>query len=223
MKALSFRQPWGFAVTHLGKRIENRVWRWLKHGHAKFIEAHPKPGEYFAIHASSTKPEDYDIAGVEQAAGIARNGLPEQAFLKGQIIGVAQVVDVLRSNGEIVDGTADKPFPHYVMCEEDRIRYLADESHTLTQLLNWWLGPFALVLDHVRVLPTPIPASGALEFWVVPPEMEAKIVNQLQDLRSFIVGDPAVPPGVVEVRNDDQRSQMTLFDEPAPKKSNRLH
>lgn len=27
MKAISIRQPWPFAILHLGKRIENRTWR----------------------------------------------------------------------------------------------------------------------------------------------------------------------------------------------------
>lgn len=26
MKALTVRQPWAFAIAHLGKRVENRVW-----------------------------------------------------------------------------------------------------------------------------------------------------------------------------------------------------
>lgn len=220
MKALSFRQPWGFAVTHLGKRIENRVWTWLKHGYKRFVEAeHLHAGEVFAIHASATKPEPYDFEGVETAAGVAFEMLPAEASIRGKLIGVATVIDVLRSDGKIVDGTAEKKFPHYVMREDDRQRYLAGSGpKLLDQLMRWWLGPYALVLDNVRILPTPLEAKGALGFWTMPPELEKSVTDQLGDLRSHLVGDPQMPPGTVELRSGDKRQQMTLFSDPPAKK-----
>ena len=54
MKAVSFRQPWAFAVLHLGKRVENRVR--ASHSVRALLE---RPGEEFLIHASATVPRSY--------------------------------------------------------------------------------------------------------------------------------------------------------------------
>lgn len=235
MKGLSFRQPWGYAVTHLNKRLENRVWKWLRHGHGKFCE-HLKPNELFAIHASSTKPMEVDVAGVKASSGLET--LPELADTKGAIIGVASVIDVLRSVDPplIVEGTEGLEFPHYKLRDDDRERFFQQQG--AEQLAKWWLGPFALVLGNVIPLPTPITVAGALGFWEVPKDIEAQIWAQLA--KDIVIGehkivvtiDAGMPPGVIELRSGDQvaridtrpAEQLGLFGTPAPTKKTRgLH
>jgi len=45
----------------------------------------------------------------------------------------------------------------------------------------WFFGPYGFVLQNPRVLPRPIPCAGALYFWKVPAEIEARIKDQLGD------------------------------------------
>lgn len=47
--ALSVRQPWAYAIMHMGKDVENRTWK----------PKHDITGERIWIHASSTR-EQYD-------------------------------------------------------------------------------------------------------------------------------------------------------------------
>lgn len=230
MRALSFRQPWGYAVTHLGKRLENRIWRWLQHGHGKFIMNHPGPDEPFALHVSSTQPKDYDIGGVMASARLKM--LPPEADLRGCIVGTARVIDVLRTDEKqtIVENTQDLPFPHYVIRPDDYARFVRksqvvpkhqDPEHLmqLEQLRRWWMGPYAFVLTDVRVFPEPIKASGALEFWEIPdtlmdrvrhqmelstpaPEMTARLIEIPNAAAPMVlVTDPAMPPDAFEMRS----------------------
>lgn len=73
MKALALRQPWAYAVTHLGKRIENRTW------------AYPPAmrGERIAIHAGARSGLDAD--GVEFLASLGHQidveGMPYGAVV----------------------------------------------------------------------------------------------------------------------------------------------
>ncbi len=48
MKALSLKQPWLYAITHLGKPVENRTWQ--PPGYMI--------GQWIALHASKTKSRD---------------------------------------------------------------------------------------------------------------------------------------------------------------------
>lgn len=48
MKALSLKQPWLYAITHLGKTVENRTWQ----------PPGDMVGQWIALHASKTKSRD---------------------------------------------------------------------------------------------------------------------------------------------------------------------
>lgn len=190
MKGLSFRQPWGWAITYvegaIAKRIENRTWRTLKGG---LPPVNMPLDTDFAIHVSATKPYDDDYDGVLAGIGAPDPFNPPPTFdLRSAIIGVAQIAMVLRCVGAmtIVDGTEDKPFPHYVINPSDRDKFLYDLRLPLTtaerhdQLRRWWLGPYAFVLWNVRKLREPIlEVKGALNFWDVKPEHEARIKELL--------------------------------------------
>lgn len=43
----------------------------------------------------------------------------------------------------------------------------------------WWTGGFALLLDNVVALPEPVSCKGALGFWTVPADIEAKCLAQI--------------------------------------------
>lgn len=169
MKALSLRQPWGYAITHLGKRIENRTWKYL--ANLKLGDKELMPGDRVALHVSATPPKDYDTEGVLQASG-ARD-LPDEAFQKGAIIATFQLAGILRTDEKqtIIEGTQDKPFPHYVMRPDDHQAFIKrygdpGEARQLEQIRRWWMGPYAIVVDDVMVFPEPVTGiAGALGFW----------------------------------------------------------
>ena len=95
MKALSIRQPWAWAILHLGKDIENRAW-------AANNPARRFRGE-FLIHASSgmTRAEYREFLDVLVEITAARpfsSTVPVPAFAdlpRGGIVGRARVVDVV--------------------------------------------------------------------------------------------------------------------------------
>jgi len=101
MKAISIRQPWPFAILHLGKRIENR----------------PKPWHYrgvIAIHASGMRlrkngqPTAAERADVENAArfiqsivGNEQHGAMTWGRIiveSGAIVGTARIVDCVTAS-----------------------------------------------------------------------------------------------------------------------------
>jgi hypothetical protein len=191
VKALSFRQPWGWAITdledHQAKRLENRVWRNLKNGLTdKMMPLHTD----FAIHVSKKNPFDYDYDGVAEGIGCDVKFLEETpaATLKSAIIGVAQIHMVLRciDTMDIEEPTHAIPFPHYFLNPSDRDKFLYDLTLPWTtaqrheQLKRWWYGPYAFVLKNVRKLREPVlEVSGALNFWQVPDDIVGKIREQL--------------------------------------------
>lgn len=43
----------------------------------------------------------------------------------------------------------------------------------------WFVGAYGFIFVEARLLPTPVPCAGALSFWDVPAEVEARIRAQL--------------------------------------------
>jgi hypothetical protein len=82
VKTLSVRQPWAFAILHLGKDIENRSW----------------PTDYrgpLAIHAS--KPIDRQAVGdLERWLEIKIN---DNELVTGAVVGTVNLVDCLPPDG----------------------------------------------------------------------------------------------------------------------------
>ena len=77
MKALSLKQPWLYAITHLGKRVENRTWK----------PPQSIIGKYIALHASK-KDDLLGYTAIAEIAGIEIKGnLP-----RGAIVATAKVV-----------------------------------------------------------------------------------------------------------------------------------
>lgn len=87
MKALSLVQPWAWLVVHGGKAIENRTWstnfrgRFLVHASKRMTQDDWMGAYYFAK----------DVGGLSLA-----NRIPGyDAILRGGIVGVAELVDVV--------------------------------------------------------------------------------------------------------------------------------
>lgn len=190
MKALSFRQPWGWAITDvepawIAKRIENRVWRQLKNGRL------PIPlNTDFAIHVSASSPRYEDVDGVMSSLDI--DTLPPPAVLASAFIGTAQIAMVLRCKEEqrnlskiSFDLLLEKGGP-WEIDPQDQEKFLYDLKLPLStdqrhnQLRRWWLGPYAFVLNNVKKLREPIlEVKGALNFWDVNPEHIVQIQERL--------------------------------------------
>ncbi len=91
--ALSVRQPWAWAIIHAGKDIENRSWNGANPG-LKFRGT-------VCIHASTGMTRDEFDDAIESIDGAATNvdRLPQaREMVRGAIIGVVDVVDVVRKS-----------------------------------------------------------------------------------------------------------------------------
>jgi hypothetical protein len=130
LHALSLKQPWAYAVIHLGKRFENREW---------------KPGNFnrkfrgtCLLHASRscTKDDQGDYEDMLWMGGHYPGLIPRPTLLKvppfanlerGGIVGIMDVTDAV--------------------ADHDMARRAPDIKN------EWFVGPFALVLDRVFPLP----------------------------------------------------------------------
>ena len=85
MRALSIKQPWLYAIMHLGKQIENRDWRppdWII-------------GERIALHASARPDTLTAIASCQKIAGVM---LPKNIPM-GRILATAVIVGFVGIDG----------------------------------------------------------------------------------------------------------------------------
>lgn len=153
MKALSLRQPWCDAILYGGKRVENRLkWRGT---------AFRGP---FLLHAAKgcTRAEYTGVIGFLEDKGIAWRPKPYEELVRGALVGVAWVKDVVMPGGVVHAGDGYPPSRKGVHVHE-----LADDPY--------YMGEFAIVLNHVRVLSKPTPYKGALGFFEVPTEGDGEL------------------------------------------------
>lgn len=81
MPALSIRQPWPYAITHLGKDVENRQWQYL-----------PKFRGRCLIHASKR----FDESGFNFFVDLDIPEFPGSLeYERGGIVGIMEIVDVV--------------------------------------------------------------------------------------------------------------------------------
>lgn len=86
MKAISIRQPWAWAILHVGKDIENRTWRTPYRGPV-------------LIHAAKgmTREEYLDAAQMIDMVGLDKTPSLED-LLRGGIVGEARIVDCVATH-----------------------------------------------------------------------------------------------------------------------------
>lgn len=159
MRALTIKQPWAYAICHLGKRVENRTWK----PSAKLI------GQRVAIHAG-VAVDDEALDHLDRVYGVPC-GDGDDELPRGKVVATARLVGFAQDRG---DG------PRVLDDFGDELHQATMAQLTHGQLKAWWMGPIGHVLDDVRVLATPIPCKGALGYWRLPDGVAAEIEAQEQ-------------------------------------------
>ncbi len=142
MKAISIRQPWAYAILHLGKSIENRTWSTAYRGlilihAAKSCTRQEWADFHNSVHEGTAPFADAALA--ELAGGF----VPELSDMpRGGIVGRARIVGCVHQSETHLLARGDKP---------------------------WFCGPYGLTLDNIEPLPFR-PYRGALGLFEVPDE-----------------------------------------------------
>lgn len=156
--ALSVRQPWAWAIIHAGKNIENRSWQGSNPG-IKFRGP-------VCIHASTgmTRDEfDDAIEDIDYASNVDR--LPQaRELVRGAIIGVVDVVDVIRKSDSrwwcgplglvLANARAIDPIP----CKGQLGFFEWRQGGAIAEPMQWMLPPKPKQPREPK--PTPIPDLG---------------------------------------------------------------
>ncbi len=138
MKALTVMQPWATLVALGAKRIETRSWSTSYRGPLAIHASGRISREAAVICREPPFREALAAGGYGEESGSASNpfGLP-----LGAVIAVALLVDVQRITRAHAPAEPERSFGDYTP------------------------GRFAWLLDHVRLLPEPVAAKGALGLW----------------------------------------------------------
>lgn len=171
IRGLTLWRPWGaciFGWTRRNgivvpgpKRIENRPW--------------PAPdrmiGQRIAFHDGLT----WDHGGAEFMRRAGFDPPTPEEWPAGLITGVARVLDCIDV------GAAEAGVVSAHGCfggDGDGF----DEDSDLEELLEdpYCLGPYAWVLDERARLPEPVPCKGAQGLWTLPPDVEARVREQVE-------------------------------------------
>ena len=148
MLAITLHQPWAWAVTHAGKRIENRTWR-------------PPPsvvGQRIAIHAGMR----LDRIGAEILSDVALSPIRV-----GSGVGLSSL-----GSGDGTETTWAVPaFP-----PQGAIVATATLADVVTESDSpWFRGPYGWVLADVVALAEPVPCKGRQRLWTVPEDIVANL------------------------------------------------
>lgn len=179
--ALTMLPPWSWAIVHAGKRLENRDWkRGCSYRGPVWLHTSNAPGgDPEKVLRSQSKASDEYMAGVEAmlfaiaSTGVDTGPITHGALLatRGMILGRATIVGTVErredDKGAFGLGTWGDP-------SSGLYRRALKPAEAA-----WWTGGFALVLDNVVALAEPVPCKGALGFWTVPKDIEAKCLAQI--------------------------------------------
>lgn len=183
LRALSLTPPWPWAILRCGKRIENRqgwvipaykacrehrgtialhasglprgVDSWWKRARLEPSYS-PRASQRAALDEFEVLVDGCLVAARESGLHVEPLTLRELCAQTGHIVGTADVIgyaDADRDDRPVVriDGRPPRP-----MTQDER---------------RFWMGGFALVLDHATELARPVPCKGALGLWPVPPDV----------------------------------------------------
>jgi hypothetical protein len=137
MKALTIDAPWAWAIVHGHKRVENRSWR----------TSHRGP---LAIHAGLSRRSDDTAAAIFAELGIEGPSPESLELLRGRVLGVVDVVDVVDYPLAGGDGLAG---------QARRCPLLDDPFAT---------GPRCWLLAHPVPLDAPPARAGQQGLWTWP-------------------------------------------------------
>ena len=165
MKAITLKQPWAYAITDLGKNIENRNW-------LPMLYRSSSKGETLALHAGMSFDKEESWATILITSGV----LPpsREKLITGAIVAVAEVVGWLEltctshcANGNIEARYFDMhPFKNYT-------------NYGSNNYGKWFFGRYGWILANVRKLRVPIPYKGALGRWDVPEIIKTVIYEEI--------------------------------------------
>lgn len=140
-------------------------WAWAITDLDKLVENRSRPtnfrGEVFLHASAKARPvEDLDDCCTTDEVHQALNAWEQGTMTLGAIVGVAELCycgtpQEVRGNAELL--------------------FYPDEPQD-----RWIEGPSCYCLVRVLTLPEPVPCKGALGFWKVPPDVEAKVRSQLE-------------------------------------------
>lgn len=170
MKALTLRNPFAFAISHLGKNVENRDWD------ARTAELMGLPGligQQIAIHGGALPRRGRNqgwrefTEALAYIHGLLDGELPDSAarFLARRM----QLGATLRAEDFLVSGVVA----------------VATISGTSRDSWSSWAVPGCLHLElsDVSALPEPVACAGAQGFWTVPEILEREVLRQVSGTR----------------------------------------
>lgn len=150
LRALTLTPEWAWAVCHLDKRVENRMW--------------PAPagiiGQRIAIHAGMKAPDWAAVELMARCAGWSILGNAWRDFRRGDTI-------VNRPDRNRLTRGAIVATAIVAGCRA------VDQRDAV----GWEAGPWCWDLAELRVLPAPVPCGGALGLWRVPTELAKAVSN----------------------------------------------
>lgn len=168
MRALTITQPFAGLIAAKWKLVENRPRSMIKR------EDFGKP---FAIHASREIDEDVYARLRELAPDVCPAAFstfdpdaivpPSMAWYRLSRI-ISAVIAVAT-----IDRVLD-PVAHGIDLDSDEAR-----APLAAAQRRWFFGPIGYVLRDVVALPEPVPCKGALGFWTLPADVEARVREQI--------------------------------------------
>lgn len=170
MYALTLNQPWAFAITDLGKDVENRTWK----PPARLL------GQRFAIHAA----ERWSADGLIQMLCVARQlglgskipGLSREQFTKSAIVATVRMVGWCTEDELHLVEKGGGPGTFGGLKGSTMWSELPVEAHVASDS-PWFGGPIAFLLADMRKLRTPLYCTGRQRFWKLTEQFEQKITE----------------------------------------------
>lgn len=164
IRALTLRQPWAFAILHLGKSVENRSWKPPRSVIGKRIAIHAgltldQPGDN-KLRTWLRAWEELDLLGKLHAADM----------YPGCIIGTVLVTGWARAIPNPLNDTA-------LPALEYRQAGPTDRRYARSLVYNRWAeaGSYQWGLANPEPVEHPVRCRGAQGIWTIPPELDGTL------------------------------------------------
>lgn len=193
MQALTLWQPWAWAMAHAGKAIENRTWKPPRSACGRMIAIHAgktcddraivEIAEEFGVATIDWNPSPATVLDMRvNAANPRRVGL----LNTGAVVAVGWLAGWVKFEGSTPESVLDLP-PGYPLDAREVIRRVWGGG--------WYQGPYGWVVLNRVALPDPVPCRGAQGLWRLPPDIAARVADQVADhfpLETFSGAGPEV-------------------------------
>jgi hypothetical protein len=162
MDAITVWQPWGFAISDLGKPVENRSW------------APPAGlvGRELAIHAG----RKLDEAAVHELVALGHHVTFKDLVL-GAVVCTVRLVAIVERDTRRPASAVGRPY--YVIKDSsvspERVHELLGRDGGI-----WYNGDVGWVLDEKRKLARPVHCRGAQRVWHLTAELERAVREEAE-------------------------------------------